>query len=634
MGWPRNLGTAAAAASIQSRWLILILATILAMAAMVTVGAEDAVKCLKGVKESLQDPQGRLFSWSFSNSSVGFICNFVGVSCWNLQENRVLNLELSSMGLAGGIPSALQLCSSITHLVLSGNSLTGKIPSELCQWLPNLVYLDLSGNRLSGEIPPELADCAYLNTLFLSGNELSGAIPSRLSELSRLRDFSVANNRLSGSIPSVLGSFASSDFEGNSDLCGGPLGRCSGGLSRRSLIIIIAAGLFGAIVSSLVVLAIFRWYVVRPAGGRRRTTAEDAGGAAGWAERLRPHRTVQVSLFQKPIVKVKLGDLMAATGDFSPDHIISFSTGRGGATYRAVLSDGSALAVKRLPFCRLPEKHFRLEVSRLGQLRHPNLVPLLGFCAVLDERLLVYKHMPGGSLSSALHSHPSSAAAAALDWACRVRIAVGAARGLAWLHHGIQPPLLHQSFSSAAVLLDDDMEPRITDFGLAQLGGSSGAGDGGGATSSLVNGDFGDFGYVAPEYHSTMVPSMKGDVYSFGVVLLELATGQRPIEVVVPVDYAEEGSFKGGLVDWVNMLSAAGRLADAIDGPLRGGGHEEEILQLLKVACGCVAARPKERAPMYKVYQSLKAIGRSSRDAFDQFDEFPLVYAREDQEPR
>ncbi|CAA6670617.1 unnamed protein product [Spirodela intermedia] len=141
----------------------------------------------EGVKESLQDPQGRLSSWSFSNSSVGFICNFVGVSCWNLQENRVLSLELSSMGLAGGIPSALQLCSSITHLVLSGNALTGKIPSELCQWLPNLVYLDLSGNRLSGEIPPELADCAYLNTLFLSGNELSGAIPSRLSELRRLR---------------------------------------------------------------------------------------------------------------------------------------------------------------------------------------------------------------------------------------------------------------------------------------------------------------------------------------------------------------------------------------------------------------------------------------------------------------
>src|SRR5262249_40578919 len=149
----------------------------------------------------------------------------------------------------------------------------------------------------------------------------------------------------------------------------------------------------------------------------------------------------------KPLVKVKLSDLMAATNGFNPENII-IST-RTGTTYKAVLPDGSALAIKRLSTCKLYEKQFRMEMNRLGVIRQPNLTPLLGYCVVEEEKLLVYKHMSYGTLYSLLHGSGDP-----LDWQTRFRIGLGIARGLAWLHHGCQPPFLHQNICSNVILID------------------------------------------------------------------------------------------------------------------------------------------------------------------------------------
>ncbi|ONM22583.1 Inactive LRR receptor-like serine/threonine-protein kinase BIR2 [Zea mays] len=362
-------------------------------------------------------------------------------------------------------------------------------------------------------------------------------------------------------------------------------------------------------------------------GGRRRHrrgTSESGGGEDGswWTERLRAahNRLVPVSLFQKPIVKVKLADLMAATHDFSTSHIVVAGSSQAGIAYRAVLRDGSALTVKRLHSCPLSEKAFRAEMGRMGQLRHPNIVPLLGFCVVEDERLLVYKHMESGALSSVMKK-PGEAP---LDWATRLRIAVGAARGLAWLHHGFQVPQIHQNLSSSAVLLDEDYDARITDVGLTRLVRMA-PGEGG-DTSPFLNGDFGEFGYVAPEYASNPVGTMKGDAYAFGVILFELVSGQESAAVVT--DVTGEG-FKGTLVDWVNQLKASGRISDAIDKPLRGKGHEAEIQEFLKIAFACTQPRVTERHSMYRVFHALKSIGEGC-DVTEQFDEFPLAYNKDD----
>ncbi|XP_016452374.2 inactive LRR receptor-like serine/threonine-protein kinase BIR2 [Nicotiana tabacum] len=355
------------------------------------------------------------------------------------------------------------------------------------------------------------------------------------------------------------------------------------------------------------------WYFTK-AGKRRRKMGYGLGrdDSDRWAEKLRAHRLTQVMLFQKPLVKVKLADLLAATNNFSMKSVINST--RTGTTFRAVLRDGSALAIKRLKTCKLSEKQFRMEMNRLGQVRHPNLVPLLGFCVVEEEKLLVYKHLLNGTLYSFLNGNAS-----VLDWPTRFRIGLGAARGLAWLHHGCNPPILHQNICSNVIFLDEDFDARIMDFGLARLMTPSDAKE-----TSFVNGELGEFGYVAPEYSSTMVASLKGDVYSFGVMLLELATGQRPLEITT----ADKG-FKGNLVDWVNQLSVSGWIKDAIDKHICGKGHDEEVVQFLKIASNCVISRPKERWSMYQVYESLKSMAEE-RGFSEQFDEFPLLFNKQD----
>ncbi|KAL5740124.1 hypothetical protein ACOSQ2_029304 [Xanthoceras sorbifolium] len=594
-------------------FVLVLISTVISCSCFVTSAVgEDDVKCLEGVKSSL-DPEGKLSSWRFSNTSVGFLCKFVGVSCWNDRENRIINLELREMKLSGQVPESLQYCQSLQKLDLSANELSGTIPPQLCSWLPYLVTLDLSNNDLTGSIPSELGNCIYLNTLILSDNRLSGPIPYQLTNLGRLNKFSVANNDLTGTVPSPFDHFNKADFAGNDGLCGGPLGDKCGGLSKKNLAIIIAAGVFGAAASLVLGLGLWWWYHLRWVRRRKRGYGLGRDLDGRWVERLRSHKLVQVSLFQKPLVKVKLADLLAATNNFSTENII-IST-RTGTTYKAMLPDGSVLAIKRLSTCKLGEKLFRYEINRLGQLRHPNLAPLLGFCVVDEEKLLVYKHMSNGTLYSLLHGGSSTK----LDWLTRFRIGFGATRGLAWLHHGCQPPFLHQNICSNVILVDEDFDARIMDFGLARLMTSSEEG-------SYVNSDLGELGYIAPEYSSTMVPSMKGDVYGLGVVLLELVTGRKPLEIST----AEEG-FKGNLVDWVNHLSNSGRIKDAIDKALCGKSYDEEILQFLKIASNCVVSRPKDRWSMYQVHQSLNSI--AEKHGFSEhYDEFPLLFVRQDSE--
>jgi serine/threonine protein kinase len=598
--------------------LVPFLASVLLLSSFSCNYAEDDVKCLEGVKRALSDPANKLSSWTFTNTSVASICKLEGVTCWNEKENRLISLQLRSMQLAGELPESLKYCQSLQNLDLSGNALAGPIPPQICLWLPYLVTLDLSGNRLSGSIPPEIADCKFLNTLDLSSNRLSGSIPYGLGRLDRLKRFTLADNDLSGSVPSDLAKFGESGgFDGNGGLCGKPLGSKCGGLSSKSLAIIVAAGVIGAAGSLFLGFLVWWWFFVRASGEKRRYGV-GAKGDGSWVDLLRSYKLVQVSLFQKPIVKVRLADLLAATNNFNSKNIV-IST-RTGVSYKAVLPDGSALAIKRLNNCQLSEKQFRSEMNRLGQLRHPNLVPLLGFCVVEEEKLLVYKHMFNGTLYSQLHGSGNvNSQYGFLDWPTRLRIGVGAARGLAWLHHVCQPPYLHQNISSNVVLLDYDFEARITDFGLARLVGSRDSND-----SSYVNGDLGELGYVAPEYSSTMVASWKGDVYGFGVVLLELVTGQKPLEVT----NAGEG-YKGSLVDWVSHLLIAGGSKDAIDKALSGKGHDDEIVQLMRVACNCVASRPKDRPSMYQVYDSLKSM--AERHGFsEQYDEFSMIFRKPD----
>ncbi|KAK3184650.1 hypothetical protein Dsin_031936 [Dipteronia sinensis] len=570
-----------------SLWLLL--------SCSLSYGTEQDIACLKSVKVSLKDPLGYLnSSWNFNNGTEGYICKFTGVECWHPDENKVLNIRLSDMGLEGKFPDGLANCSSMTGLDLSRNKLSGTIPDNISHIVKFLTTLDLSSNSFSGSIPNSLANITFLNSLKLDNNHLSGQIPAELAQLGRLKSFSASNNNLSGQIPmfSPNVSVSREDFENNPGLCGRPLSACQAN-SNGPHTGVIAGAAVGGVTFAAIVVGIGMFFYFRKMAVKKKKDDDPEGNK--WAKSLKGVKGIKVSMFEKSVTKMRVSDLMKATNAFSKNNIIG--SGRTGTMYKAVLEDGTPLMVKRLQDSQHSEKEFLSEMATLGSVKHRNLVPLLGFCVAKTERLLVYRDMPNGTLNDQLH--PADDSGKDMEWSLRLKIAIGAARGFAWLHHNCNPRIIHRNISSKCILLDADFEPKISDFGLARLMNPIDT-----HLSTFVNGEFGDLGYVAPEYTRTLVATPKGDIYSFGTVLLELVTGEKPTHV----SKAPE-SFKGNLVEWVTQLSSSGQLQDAIDKSLLGKGVDNELFQFIKVACNCVLPAPKERPTMFEVYQFLRAIG-------------------------
>ncbi|KAI3450148.1 hypothetical protein Pfo_006813 [Paulownia fortunei] len=556
--------------------------------------AQSDIDCLRAIKDSLEDPLNNLAtSWNFNNSAEGFICKFTGIECWHADENRVLNIRLPGMGLKGDFPQGISGCSSMTGLDLSSNNITGSIPNNISRLLAFVVTLDLSSNQLSGEIPVDLANCSYLNVLRLDNNHLTGQIPPQIGLLNRMTTFSVTKNRLSGQVPQFANStIPAESYANNAGLCGVPLPPCQGP-SKNSRTPMIAGATVGGLTIAALAFAIGMFFFLRKVS--RKKKEEDPLGNK-WARSIKGAKRIKLSMFENSVSKMSLSDLMKATNEFSKENMIV--SGRTGTTYKAVLEDGTSLMVKRLEDTQHSEKEFMSEMATLGNVKHRNLVPLLGFCVAKKERLLVYKYMPNGTLHDKLHVVNDGGKV--MDWPLRLKVGIRAAKGFAWLHHNCNPRIIHRNISSKCILLDTDYEPKISDFGLARLMNPVDT-----HLSTFVNGEFGDLGYVAPEYARTLVATPKGDVYSFGVVLLELVTGEKPTYVANAPE-----SFKGNLVEWMSQLSSTSKLHDAIDKSLVGKGYDGELFQFLKVACSCVLAGHKERPTMFEVYQLLRAIGQ------------------------
>jgi Leucine-rich repeat (LRR) protein len=202
-------------------------------------GTETDIYCLRRVKDSLEDPYGYLnSSWDFSNNTEGFICKFTGIECWHPDENRVLNIRLSDMGLKGQFPRGLENCSSLTGLDLSNNKLFGNIPQDISTILKFVTTLDLSSNNFSGQIPVSLSNCSYLNVLKLDHNRLSGQIPAELGLLGRIKTFSVANNLLTGPVPrfSNASNITADSYANNPGLCGAPLDACQPASNKSHIV--------------------------------------------------------------------------------------------------------------------------------------------------------------------------------------------------------------------------------------------------------------------------------------------------------------------------------------------------------------------------------------------------------------
>ncbi|KAF5455400.1 hypothetical protein F2P56_024979 [Juglans regia] len=269
-----------------------------------------------------------------------------------------------------------------------------------------------------------------------------------------------------------------------------------------------------------------------------------------------------------------------------------------GRVFKGVLSDGTAVAIKRLTGGgQQGDKEFLVEVEMLSRLHHRNLVKLVGYCSSRDssQNLLCYELIPNGSLEAWLHG--PLGVNCPLDWDTRMKIALDAARGLAYLHEDSQPCVIHRDFKASNILLENNFHAKVADFGLAKQAPE-------GRANYLSTRVMGTFGYVAPEYAMTGHLLVKSDVYSYGVVLLELLTGRKPVDMSQP-------SGQENLVSWARpILRDKDRLEELADSRLGGKYPKDDFIRVCTIAAACVAPEASQRPTMGEVVQSLKMVQR------------------------
>ncbi|XP_009357239.2 receptor-like protein kinase 7 [Pyrus x bretschneideri] len=517
------------------------------------------------------------------------------------KATSLLSIVLNNNRFSGKIPGTIGDLKSLGTLYLQSNMFSASIPKSLgsCDFLS---YLNIAENSLSGDIPSSLGSLPTLNSLNLSRNQLSGEIPKSLGSL-RLSLLDLSHNRLTGAIPKSLSIAAyNGSFSGNSGLCSTDITsfpRCSSrsGMSKdvRTLIICFSVGL-------AILLASLTCFLFLKKGEK-------------YEDRSLKEESWDVKSFH--VMSFTEGEILDS---IKQENLIG--KGGSGNVYRVLLANGKELAVKHIwntnPSGRKrfnstspmlakrggKSKEFDAEVQTLSSIRHVNVVKL--YCSITseDSSLLVYEYMPNGSLWDRLHTCQKMK----LDWETRHEIAVGAAKGLEYLHHGLERLVIHRDVKSSNILLDEFLKPRIADFGLAKIVQATAGKD---STHVIA----GTHGYIAPEYGYTYKVNEKSDVYSFGVVLMELVTGKRPIE-------PEFGENKD-IVSWVSsMLKSRESILSMVDSFIPEV-YKEEAIKVLRIAVLCTARLPELRPSMRSVVQMLE-------EAHETFKLLKIVIGKDD----
>jgi hypothetical protein len=504
---------------------------------------------------------------------------FTGSLPTEMGELRILSDIIASNNLlTGALPSSLWKLQLLRKLDLSDNQLSGELLAEISS-CKQLGEINLSKNQFSGSIPASLGTLPVLNYLDLSDNLLTGSIPSELGNL-KLNTFNVSDNRLSGAVPlAFLSPVYEESFLGNLELCSREAFKgtksCSEERSERAKRRTWWWLLRCLFVLSLIIFVLGLAWFYR----RYRSFAN--------AERRKPvdkSSWMLTSFHRLGFSEYEILDCL------DEDNVIG--SGGAGKVYKATLSNGELVAIKRLWSSAKSDASndngFKAEVDTLGKIRHKNIVKLWCCCSNSDSNLLVYEYMPNGSLGDLLHGPKASV----LDWPIRYKIALEAAQGLAYLHHDCEPSIVHRDVKSNNILLDENYGARVADFGVAKILQS--CGKGADSMSTIV----GSYGYIAPEYAYTLKVNEKSDIYSFGVVILELVTGRRPID-------PEFGENKD-LVKWVcNQIEKKNELHEMLD-PKVVDCFKEEMAMVLKIGLLCTGALPINRPSMRRVVDMLQ----------------------------
>ncbi|KAK3165002.1 hypothetical protein QOZ80_1AG0027660 [Eleusine coracana subsp. coracana] len=290
-----------------------------------------------------------------------------------------------------------------------------------------------------------------------------------------------------------------------------------------------------------------------------------------------------------------LRDLEYATNRFAKSNVLG--EGGYGVVYKGRLVNGTEIAVKKiLNNVGQAEKEFRVEVEAIGHVRHKNLVRLLGYCVEGIHRMLVYEYVNNGNLEQWLHGAMSQHGV--LSWENRMKVLLGTAKALAYLHEAIDPKVVHRDIKSSNILIDDEFNSKVSDFGLAKLLNSD--------KSHINTRVMGTYGYVAPEYANSGMLNEKSDIYSFGVVLLESVTARDPVDYSKP---AEEVN----LVEWLKMMVTNKRAEEVVDPNLEIKPSKRALKRAILVGLKCVDPDADKRPKMSHVVQMLEAVQNAYR---------------------
>ncbi|KAL4195799.1 hypothetical protein AMTRI_Chr04g180140 [Amborella trichopoda] len=516
-------------------------------------------------------------------------------SCVNLNS-----LNLSMNNLKGVIPIELSRISNLDTLDISSNKISGSIPSSIGD-LEHLLKLNLSRNRLVGFIPLEFGNLRSVLDIDVSSNDLFGRIPQELSQLQDLISLRVEYNNLTGDITSLsnclslsflnvsyndlvgdipvgnnFSRFHPESFLGNPGLCGYWVGSPCHPYHSRPKASVSRLAILGISLGSLLALLTILLLACRP-----QKPAPFPDGSMSKPVTTAPKLVI---LHMNMALHV-YDDIMRMTENLSEKYIIGY--GASSTVYKCVLKNCKPVAIKRI-YTHFPQslKEFETELEIIGNIKHRNLVSLQGYSLSPCGNLLFYDYMENGSLWDLLHG-PSKMKK--LDWVTRVKIALGAAHGLAYLHHDCNPRIVHRDVKTSNILLDSEMEAHLTDFGIAKSLLWSKA-----HTSTYV---MGTIGYIDPEYARTSRLNEKSDVYSYGIVLLELLTGMKAVD------------NESNLHHVILSKAASNTVMDTVDPEILDTCKDlNAVKKVFQLALLCTKRQPSDRPTMHEVTRVLGSL--------------------------
>lgn len=563
-------------------------------------------------------PPSRFLNWNLNTP----VCTlWAGVTC-NKDQTMVTALKLPGLGFHGSIPpftlsrlSGLQRLSlrnnnisgpfpidfanlrNLTFLYLQFNNFSGPLPSDFSVW-QNLVVLDLSNNNFNGSIPSSISNLTQLITLDLSNNSLSGQIPN--FDLPSLQLLNLSYNHFNGTLPHRLQRFPSSSFSGNnfsSEVSQAipptptlsarppvttnqpqPQPHKSRKISETALLGIILGG--SAVLFLVIVVIMLALY-----SKKESDQNENINSKPQKAKQLKKRKqTVEsdeekngrMTFFEGSNLAFDLEDLLRASAEV-------LGKGTFGTTYKAALEDSTTVVVKRLKEVSVGKRDFEQQMEVVGNIRHENVAPLRAYYYSKDEKLTVYDYFSHGSLATMLHGKGDNRAP--LDWETRLRIVIGAARGLAHIHTQNSGKFMHGNIKPSNIFLNPQNFGFVADLGLATL-----------VTPLAV-----PVQYRAPEVTEPRKATQASDVYSFGVLILELLTGHTPIV---------QGMH---IVKWVRSVVREEWTSEVFDvALLRYPNAEEEMVSMLQLGLSCSETAPDRRPTMWEVVRMVESIPRAS----------------------